>query len=35
MQMVSTAHENAQMFFDRDVSGVRDFFRRRSRFVSM
>jgi len=28
-QMVSTQHTDAKMFFDRDVNGVRDFFRRR------
>lgn len=28
-QMVSTQHQDAQMFFDRDVHGVKDFFRRR------
>ncbi|XP_031632714.1 serine/threonine-protein kinase rio2 [Contarinia nasturtii] len=28
-QMVSTSHANAQMFFERDVNGVREYFRRR------
>jgi len=28
-QMISTAHPHAKEFFDRDVNGVRDFFRRR------
>jgi len=33
-QMVSTAHPDAQMFFDRDVTCVRDFFRRRFNYES-
>ncbi|XP_055316907.1 serine/threonine-protein kinase RIO2 [Sitodiplosis mosellana] len=28
-QMVSTSHQNARMFFERDVNGVREYFRRR------
>lgn len=28
-QMVSTSHPNARMFFERDVNGVREYFRRR------
>jgi RIO kinase 2 len=34
-QMVSTAHPDAEMFFDRDVTGVRDFFRRRFEYESV
>ena len=34
-QMVSTGHPDAKVFFDRDVSGVRDFFRRRFNYESM
>ena len=34
-QMVSTGHPDAKMFFDRDVTGVRDFFRRRFNYESM
>jgi len=33
-QMVSTAHPDAKMFFERDVNGVRDFFRRRFEYES-
>lgn len=33
-QMVSTSHPNAQMFFDRDVNCIRDFFRRRFGYES-
>ena len=34
-QMVSTGHRDAKYFFDRDVTGVRDFFRRRFNYESM
>merc|ERR1719433_1637701 len=34
-QMVSTGHPDAKVFFDRDVTGVRDFFRRRFNYESM
>jgi len=33
-QMVSTAHPDAKMFFERDVNGVREFFRRRFEYES-
>ncbi|KAL1456922.1 hypothetical protein WDU94_001608 [Cyamophila willieti] len=33
-QMVSTSHANAQLFFDRDVTCVKDFFRRRFGYES-
>jgi RIO kinase 2 len=33
-QMVSISHHNAQMYFDRDVQCVRDFFRRRFDYES-
>lgn len=33
-QMVSTSHENAKMYFDRDVRCVREFFRRRFGYES-
>jgi RIO kinase 2 len=33
-QMVSTSHENAKMFFDRDVMGVRDMFKKKFGFES-
>ncbi|XP_047004277.1 serine/threonine-protein kinase RIO2 [Schistocerca americana] len=33
-QMVSTSHPNAEMFFNRDVNCVRDFFRRRFGYES-
>ncbi|XP_039284642.1 serine/threonine-protein kinase RIO2 isoform X2 [Nilaparvata lugens] len=33
-QMVSTLHVNAQMFFDRDVNCIRDFFKRRFGYES-
>lgn len=33
-QMVSIEHENAQMYFDRDVQCIRDFFRRKYGFES-
>jgi len=33
-QMVSTSHLNAQMYFDRDVKGVRDFFKRKFSYES-
>lgn len=31
-QMLSTSHENARMYFDRDVQGVRDLFRKKFGF---
>ncbi|XP_057312012.1 uncharacterized protein LOC130650057 [Hydractinia symbiolongicarpus] len=31
-QMVSTSHENAQMYFDRDVQCIREFFKKRFGF---
>ena len=34
-QMVSTGHRDAKYFFDRDVTGVRDFFRRRFNYESL
>uniref|UniRef100_A0A0P4WHN5 Serine/threonine-protein kinase RIO2 n=1 Tax=Scylla olivacea TaxID=85551 RepID=A0A0P4WHN5_SCYOL len=33
-QMVSTSHENAKIYFDRDVQCVQDFFRRRFSYES-
>lgn len=33
-QMVSTSHPNAEMYFDRDVQGVRDLFRRKFGYES-
>jgi RIO kinase 2 len=33
-QMISVEHPNAEFYFDRDVEGVRSFFKRRFRFVS-
>ncbi|XP_063696316.1 uncharacterized protein LOC134827552 [Culicoides brevitarsis] len=33
-QMVSTSHPNAQMYFDRDVQGVREIFRKRFGYES-
>ncbi|XP_033634747.1 serine/threonine-protein kinase rio2-like isoform X2 [Asterias rubens] len=33
-QMVSTSHSNAQMYFDRDVQCIRDFFLRRFQYES-
>lgn len=33
-QMVSTSHPNAQMYFDRDVQGVREIFRKRYGYES-
>lgn len=33
-QMVSTSHQNAEMFFDRDVTCIRDFFKRRFGYES-
>ncbi|KXS13670.1 RIO1-domain-containing protein [Gonapodya prolifera JEL478] len=33
-QMVSTAHENVEMYFNRDVECLRDFFRRRFNYES-
>uniref|UniRef100_A0A336LMA8 Serine/threonine-protein kinase RIO2 n=1 Tax=Culicoides sonorensis TaxID=179676 RepID=A0A336LMA8_CULSO len=33
-QMVSTSHPNAQMYFDRDVQGVREYFRKRFGYES-
>ncbi|WPH04592.1 Hypothetical protein R9X50_00748400 [Acrodontium crateriforme] len=33
-QMISTNHTNAQMYFDRDVEGVRRYFERRLRYTS-
>ncbi|KAJ8876404.1 hypothetical protein PR048_020849 [Dryococelus australis] len=33
-QMVSTSHPNAEMFFNRDVNCIRDFFRRRFGYES-
>ncbi|XP_018907900.2 uncharacterized protein RIOK2 [Bemisia tabaci] len=33
-QMVSTSHPNAQMYFDRDVTCIRDFFKRRFGYES-
>jgi len=33
-QMVSTSHQNADMFFDRDVTCIRDFFKRRFGYES-
>lgn len=33
-QMVSTSHMNAEMYFNRDVSCIRTFFRRRFNYVS-
>ena len=33
-QMVSVDHSNAEMYFDRDIQCVKDFFRRRFRFTS-
>jgi len=33
-QMVSTAHPDAKMFFDRDVNCIRDFFKRRFEYES-
>ena len=33
-QMISTAHPDARYFFERDVTCVRDFFKRRFNFVS-
>ncbi|THH06810.1 hypothetical protein EW145_g3832 [Phellinidium pouzarii] len=34
-QMVSTSHENAEWYFNRDVECIRRFFRRRFRYESM
>ncbi|CRK87480.1 CLUMA_CG001281, isoform A [Clunio marinus] len=33
-QMLSTSHPNAQMYFDRDVNGVRDLFKKKYGFES-
>ena len=33
-QMVSTTHENAEFYFDRDVQCIRTYFERRYNFVS-
>lgn len=33
-QMVSTSHQNAEFYFDRDVQCIRDFFKRRFNFES-
>ena len=33
-QMVSTAHQDARVFFDRDVNCIRDFFKRRFNYES-
>ena len=33
-QMVSTSHVNAEMYFDRDVTCIRDFFKRRFGYES-
>jgi RIO1 family len=33
-QMVSTSHQNAEMFFDRDVTCIKDFFKRRFGYES-
>ena len=33
-QMVSTAHQDARIFFDRDVNCIRDFFKRRFNYES-
>lgn len=33
-QMISTNHTNAQMYFDRDVEGVKRYFERRLRYTS-
>lgn len=33
-QMVSTSHKNAEMYFDRDVQGLKSFFRRTFRWES-
>merc|ERR1712048_1310222 len=33
--MVSTNHKNAEYYFDRDVSGVIDFFKRKFEFTSV
>ena len=33
-QMVSTNHDNAKMYFERDVECIRTFFRKRFRYVS-
>lgn len=33
-QMLSTSHVNAQMYFDRDVNGVRELFKKKYNFVS-
>ena len=33
-QMVSTRHRNAEMYFNRDVDCIRDFFRKRFQYVS-
>ncbi|KAG5682899.1 hypothetical protein PVAND_012217 [Polypedilum vanderplanki] len=33
-QMVSTSHENAKMFFERDVNGVRDLFKKKFGYES-
>jgi len=33
-QMVSTSHKNAEMYFNRDVNCIRDFFRKRFRYES-
>lgn len=33
-QMVSTRHENAELFFERDVNCIRDFFKRRFAYES-
>lgn len=33
-QMVSTSHQNAAMYFDRDVQGVREHFRKKFGYVS-
>lgn len=33
-QMVSTSHVNARMFFERDVNGIREYFRRRFGYES-
>jgi len=34
-QMVSTSHENAEWYFNRDVECIRTFFRRRFRYESI
>jgi len=34
-QMVSTSHSNAEFYFDRDVAGITEFFKRKFDFVSV